>query len=156
MTIIAKLIIPLIFLTTAACSANITNTNEPLGNIALGVLSVTSNTHKFNTNLAINVVLRHEESGEVHTIEVDFEEGRRLVYIKNLRPGLYSAIEYNYGTHKGADSIFNYSLDPVVSLEVKANQTVLFPMIVSLSAIYPVGGLSHMADKDFWQGLLAN
>ena len=154
MTLIERLLIVVIFFVMASCSIKETNEGESLGELALGVFSVTSDADKFNTNLAIIVVLKHEESGFIHNIEVDFKEGRRLVYVKNLRPGLYTALEYRYGAHKGDDPIFNYPLEPVVPIEVKSKQTVLFPMVVSMSAIYPVGGLSDMADKSFWLGLL--
>ena len=111
MTLIERLLIVVILFVMASCSIKETNEGESLGELALGVFSVTSDADKFNTNLAIIVVLKHEESGFIHNIEVDFKEGRRLVYVKNLRPGLYTALEYRYGAHKGDDPIFNYPLE---------------------------------------------
>lgn len=74
------------------------------------------------------------------------------MYLENLQPGSYTVSEYSFSDNGSAP--INKTVNPVLSVEVVANQTALFPQIVRMSEIYPGGGLSFMDNEDYWQSLI--
>ena len=56
----------------------------------------------------------------------------------------------DYTVFIGEEHQHNYEIEPAVEVEIKANQTSLFPMSVGMSAIYPTGSVLLNRDENFW------
>lgn len=152
MTLIKLMGLLTLVFTLSSCSTLLRNDPEPVGKIAFGVQSITSSTHAFNTDIGVSLVLKNTITGDMHHVNIAFEQGNRIVRSEELKAGVYLAIECR--RHMSGETISSKNIEPNVSVEVVANTTTLFPQIVSLSAIYPVGGLINMDDKHYWQRLI--
>jgi len=149
MKFIKLLTIFTIALVVFSCSTQSISEKEPEGRIAFAVQSVQSATHRFNTNISVEVVIRHQKSGETHKglFEFGVESFRRVEYFENLVPGIYVIEEY---TSAFLPNPFVTKLETVVEIEVKPGETALSPLYVNMSAIYPSGGLSNVGYEGFW------
>jgi len=93
----------------------------------------------------VEMKLVHQETGEVHTLQVKYAEGKWVEYVDNLTPGLYTINEYFL--YRG----LSRPLEPVVEIMVEAGQTVLSPVFVSMVAhVYPQSWVGQIEDESYW------
>jgi hypothetical protein len=126
---------------------------KDVGQIAFAVVSVQSAIREYRTDIAVEVFLRHLETGVVHSRHFEFKDGERVEYIENLLPGRYLIEEYISHVH-GQSYSHKGTTEPFVEMKVKAGKTTLSPMEVGMSAIYPAGGLNRIWKERYWTELV--
>ena len=144
----------LAFLSISNCSVLTEADQELTGRIGFGVFSLafSRDSGSHGRSLAVRVYLKHEESGIIHKVNIQFKAGSRIVFLDNLKPGNYTVSEYS--SVYGYATSFKTTLSLALNVKVIGNQTTLFPQVVTMSEIYPSGGLKLMDDKDYWQSLI--
>lgn len=123
--------------------------SNPNGRIAFPVLGEQFMGKRSNTAIGVEVILKHQKTGQVHKSLMEFEEGKRVEVMANLPPGVYVIDEYN----ELMGGLFARRLKPAVEIVVEAGQTVLSPVFVYMVAhVYPRSGLGVIEDDDYWDG----
>jgi hypothetical protein len=138
----------MVALVVSGCSLLPKTLQGPSGQIAFGVDSVQSTNYTFPTNLAVELRLQNRETGKIYKRYFEFEAGRRVEYLSQLSPGRYVTLDYTFYSGDGYED--SYEIEPAVEVEIKADQTTLFPMSVGMSAIYPSGSVQLIRDENFW------
>jgi len=95
----------------------------------------------------LELMLKHQESGEIYKKLFKSGAGKRVDYFENLAPGQYF-IEKCNASWKG-DCLLLQNKN--VEVEVKSGQTSLFPFSVILrTGHYPFAGLDKITGENFW------
>ena len=103
-----------------------------------------------NTYIGVELILKNQKTGQLHTSLMKFKDGKRIEYINKLTPGVYVIDEYREMVMGG---FFPRQLKPAVEIEVEPGQTVLSPVLVHMRGhIYPSSGLGVIESDDYWDG----